>query len=227
MSEKLSWEDFSTALQKVGEISPRFLKEAIIVGGGAALCYNGALLNTSDSRFKPVVPQSGQTNYSHDLDFTNVFFSDFEKEFSPFLKYDDISKRKFLEIQGVKIGFLQFGCTFDPEEEIKIAKQFTLNGTDFKINVLNPVSLFREKTYLIEKGRGKANDHFHREIAKTYAVFEYHQSLLKPERTKTLLAHIQDKAPELVPEIQKIPPVLERSNHPIQDHPSDLSRGSR
>jgi hypothetical protein len=204
MTDLFSWSDIVRALRKLTEISPQFINQSLVVGGGSALCYNALLESAHHSRFKPVTPKAGQTNYSKDLDFANVIYSDWEKEFSEFLVADQTTGKQFVKIEGVRISFLQFGCTFDSEKELRIAKKFMIKETPIKINVLDPISLFREKTYLIEKGRGKINDHFHQEIAKTYVLFDYEESLKKPEKKDRLFQRVKEKAPELLPELRSL-----------------------
>jgi hypothetical protein len=65
--------------------------------------------------------------------------------------------------------------------------------------------LYRGKLAMIQKGRGKANDPFHMEIASTYARFELSEAhkrhLSKPsesrqQRMDRLTVEMRDLAPE-------------------------------
>ncbi len=203
MTDRFSWSDIEKALHKIGEISPRFINQALVVGGGSALCYNALLKSANHSRFQFVAPKGNQSLFSKDLDFTHVFLQDYEKDFSAFLKIDKSSGTRFLEIKGVRIGFLQAPCTFHPEEELKCSKKIALIGTSIQVNILDPVSLFREKTYLMEK-RGKPNDSYHQEIAKTYIFFEFYESFKNPKKKEYIFQRVKDKAPELLPELNRL-----------------------
>lgn len=199
MSNSVTWSEIQKALVQTNKIHPEFLNSALIVGGGASLFYNLILTKRNDKAFPPIPLSKGQTNFSHDIDFTHVYFEDYCNIFKDFLKKDEKTGKKFIQIEGVRFGFLQFGCTFVPEEEMEIAKKFKIDDNEFQINVLHPASLFREKTYLIEKGRGKLNDEFHRSIAKQFCLMDYHQA--DEEKKQRLLSIYKDKAPEIHSEI--------------------------
>jgi len=94
----------------------------------------------------------------------------------------------------------------DPEEAFVKSRKFkTRAGTKFA--VLDPVRLYRGKQAMIQKGRGKANDPFHLEIASTYARFELAEArkkhLSKPTsasqlRVDRLTKEMKELAPELL-----------------------------
>jgi len=199
MSNSVTWSEIQKALVLTNKIHPEFLESALIVGGGASLFYNLLLTKKADKAFPPISPSIGQTNFSHDIDFTHVYFEDYRNVFKDFVKKDEKTGKEFIQIKGVRFGFLQFGCTFVPEEETEIAKKFKIDDNKFHINVLHPASLYREKTYLIEKGRGKLNDEFHRSIAKQFCLMDYHQAA--EEKKESLLSIYKDKAFEIFSEI--------------------------
>ena len=196
MSQKLDWLKIEKALGVAAKISPHFIRNCLVVGGGASLLYNYHLKRNNDSSFPFVEPFSNQTSFSHDVDFTHVYFEDYEEAFKDHIKYGK-NHRPFIEVEGVRFGFLQFGCTFEPEEEMKIAKQFLIEENDVVLNVLHPASLFREKTYLIEKGRGKPNDEFHQRIAKQFCLWDLATTNDKP----VLMEILKDKCPEIIKDI--------------------------
>jgi hypothetical protein len=112
----------------------------------------------------------------------------------------------YLEIEGVRLGFAQAPEALDPVEAFKKSRKFkTRAGTKFA--VLDPVRLYRGKQAMLQKGRGKANDPFHLQIASIYAKFELAEAikrrLSKPTassqlRVDRLAKEMKDLAPELL-----------------------------
>ncbi len=88
MNSPLSWDAIKKALIRANQLHPEFLKNALIVGGGAALLYNSTLENIGLKSFLPIEPRTGQTKFSHDIDFTHVYFEDYKNVFKDYLKKD-------------------------------------------------------------------------------------------------------------------------------------------
>jgi hypothetical protein len=201
----ISWSNVETALDTLNHKNPVLFSRSLLIGGWAALLYHRLLALKNDSAFPAPVPDSSARLVSKDLDFTHVWSEDFFDAYPDFV-VQRATGRSYLEVAGIRIGFAQVGVTFDPEEAFEKSRIFrTQAGTIFA--TLDPVRLYREKQALIEKGRSKPNDYFHREIAATYARFELEEAFKKHSmeptasnqvRIEQLTRELNDMAPELI-----------------------------
>lgn len=201
----ISWSNVETALDTLNHKNPGLFSRSLLIGGWAALLYHRLLALKNNSMFPAPIPDSAARLVSKDLDFTHVWSGDFFDAYPDFVVRPSTG-RPYLEVAGVRIGFAQIGVTFDPEEAFEKSRIFkTHAGTNFA--TLDPVRLYREKQALIEKGRSKPNDYFHREIAATYARFELAEAVKKHSleptafsqvRIEQLTRELKDMAPELI-----------------------------
>ena len=155
--------------------------------------------------FPAPMPENLERLFSKDIDFTHVWSGDFFDAYPQF-QVQPAGKPPYLEVHGMRLGFAQIGVTFDPEEAYEKAFFFkTGSGTQFA--VIDPVRLYREKQAMIEKGRSKPNDGFHRQIASTYVRFALAtaERRMKEQPTTSneakwnhILEDIRDLAPELL-----------------------------
>ncbi|MCE0482988.1 MAG: hypothetical protein LV479_01975 [Methylacidiphilales bacterium] len=173
----ISWSNVEIALDTLNHKNPALFSRSLLIGGWAALLYHRLLALKNDSLFPAPTPDSAARLVSKDLDFTHVWSEDFFDAYPDFVVRPSTGK-PYLEVAGIRIGFAQVGVTFDPEEAFEKSRIFkTHAGTNFA--TLDPVRLYREKQALIEKGRSKPNDYFHREIAAAYARFELAEAFKK------------------------------------------------
>ncbi len=201
----ISWSNVETALDTLNHKNPALFSRTLLIGGWAALLYHRLLALKNDSVFPAPIPDSTARLVSKDLDFTHVWSEDFFDAYPDFVVQPSTG-RPYLEVAGIRIGFAQVGVTFDPEEAFEKSRIFkTHAGTNFA--TLDPVRLYREKQALIEKGRSKPNDYFHREIASAYARFELAEAFKKHSseptasnqvRIEQLTRELKDMAPELI-----------------------------
>jgi hypothetical protein len=201
----ITFSNVEAALDNLSRKIPKLLSKSLLIGGWCALIYYRVLAKKKDPHFPAPIPESKDRLQSNDLDFTNVWKGDFFDALPEFI-VQPIEGAPYLEIDGVRLGFAQAPEALDPEEAFKKSRKFkTRAGTRFA--VLDPIRLYRGKQAMIQKGRRKANDPFHLQIASTYAKFELAEAIkkhsLKPTATNQLrvdrlIQEMKNLAPELL-----------------------------
>ena len=194
------------ALDTLHARAPHLLAKSLLIGGWCALIYHRSLIDKNDPNYPAPIPESADRLQSRDLDFTNVWNGDFFDALPDFIVHPQVGA-PFLEIAGIRLGFAQAPEALDPEEAFEKSRKLrTQAGTTFAM--LDPVRLYRRKLALIQKGRGKANDSFHLQIASTYAKLELAEAIkkhaFKPTdssqlRVNRLTQEMRHLAPELLP----------------------------
>ena len=112
-----------------------------------------------------------------------------------------------MEVAGVRLGFAQAPEALDPVEAFEKSRKFkTRAGTKFA--VLDPIRLYRGKQAMIQKGRRKANDPFHLQIAATYARFELTEAIKKHLSRPTVSSQL--RVDRLTKEMKNLAPELLR-----------------
>jgi len=202
----VTFSNVEAALDQLNQKTPALLASSLLIGGWCALIYYRALAKAENPDFPAPVPESAERLQSNDLDFTNVWSGDFFDALPDFVVYPPKGS-PYLEIKGIRLGFAQAPEALDPEEAFKKSRKLrTQAGTKFAI--LDPVRLYRGKLALMQKGRGKANDPFHLQIAATYARFELAEGIkkhsIKPtESTKRRVENLKAEMKALAPELLK------------------------
>jgi len=201
----ITFSNVEAALDNLSQKTPNLFSRSLLIGGWCALLYYRTLVDKNDPDYPAPIPESSERLQSNDLDFTNVWKGDFFEALPEFI-VQPTKGAPYLEVAGVRLGFAQAPEALDPEEAFKKSRKFkTQVGTKFA--VLDPVRLYRGKQAMIQKGRRKANDPFHLQIASTYARFELAEAikkhLSKPTassqlRVDRLTKEMKDLAPELL-----------------------------
>jgi hypothetical protein len=201
----ITFSNVETALDNLSRKAPDLFSRSLLIGGWCALLYYRLLVRKNDPNFPAPIPESKDRLQSNDLDFTNVWKGDYFDALPEFV-VQPAKGAAYLEIAGVRLGFAQAPEALDPEEAFERSRKFkTRAGTTFA--VLDPIRLYRGKQAMIQKGRGKANDPFHLQIAKTYAKFELADAIKKhlsqtirasQLRVDRLTKEMKDLAPELL-----------------------------
>ena len=201
----ITFSNVEATLDSLEQKTPELFSKCLLIGGWCALLYYRELAKQNDPDFPAPIPESKDRLQSNDLDFTNVWKGDFFDALPDFIVHPKVGA-PYLEIEGVRIGFAQAPEAIDPEEAFARCRWFrTKAGTKFAI--LDPLRLYRGKQALIQKGRKKANDPFHLQIASTYARFERAEAIKKHTSKPTSSSHarvarltkeMRDIAPELL-----------------------------
>ena len=192
-----------TALDTLNARAPELFSRSLLIGGWCALIYYQSLVDSRDPDHPAPVPESRERLISKDIDFTNVWSEDFFDALPDFVVHPD-KGAPYLKIGEIRLGFAQVPEAIDPEEAFEKSRKLrTRAGTIYSL--LDPVRLYRGKLAMIQKGRGKANDTFHLQIASTYARFELAEAIRmaasNPEagvQVDVLTQEIRDLAPELL-----------------------------
>lgn len=147
------------------------------------MIYYQALKKARNPDFPAPIVKEPERLQSRDADFTHVWKGDYFDALPEFVVQPD-GAAAYLEIEGIRLGFAQAPDGIIPEEAFQKSRKLkTKLGTQFSI--LDPLRLYRNKQYLVTKNRGKANDTFHLEIARTYAVFELTQAIRRNSSNPT------------------------------------------
>jgi hypothetical protein len=172
-AKKVNWDIARQCLAYLHREAPSILQQAVVIGGVACWFYRNLLEKAHDDDFKlPRLSEVEETLWlSKDLDFTNYFAEDARQLLKRHVKTDQ--GRQLLEIAGVPIGFAQVGLTFDPESAWSDSwiATFDFNGTTVQCRILDPVSLYWEKTSLSER-RGSASDRSHLSVVAEFLRLE-------------------------------------------------------
>jgi hypothetical protein len=201
----ITFSNVEAALDNLNRKTPDLFSRSLLIGGWCALLYYRELKKKNDPEYPAPIPENKDRLQSNDLDFTNVWKGDYFDAL-PELVVQPTKGAPYLEVAGVRLGFAQAPEALDPVEAFEKSRKFkTQAGTKFA--VLDPVRLYRGKQAMIQKGRGKANDPFHLQIASIYAKFELAEAikrrLSKPTassqlRVDRLAKEMKDLAPELL-----------------------------
>lgn len=208
---KVDWEQIKRCLAEIDKNSREFLQRALLIGGAAAWFYRLQLRRANDPDFKADVSSSGNDAQwlSRDIDFTGIFSQDVFGMLPHLVKEHE--GRKYVEVEGVRLGFAQVGLTIDPEAAMQNARigSITMGARQVEFLVVDPLTLYFEKCKLCER-RGAPNDHLHRSLLRDYVAYELvhgAETLLKDEKSvsvgdaKKVLnwwIAVKGKAPEIL-----------------------------
>ena len=144
---RVDWEGVKACIAALSQLSPSFLTQSVLIGGGACWCYRIQLRNAKDPDFREQgeAEEAQDLWLSKDIDFTGIFRGD-AFEMLPRQVVTDSSGNSYLQVAGVRIGFAQVGVTFDPEEVLSKARlgSFKVDGQNVQFLVIDPISLYRE-----------------------------------------------------------------------------------
>ncbi len=169
----MDWERIKRCLAEIDKASKDFLRQALLIGGAACWFYRHQLKKAGDPDFKVIQLSAEKENLwlSRDLDFTGIFSQD-ALRLLPHLVVEH-QGRRYIVVDGVRVGFAQVGLTIDPEEAIKDARVavITVDGKTVEFLVADPLTMYFEKCRLCEQ-RGNPNDHLHQELLFDYLAYE-------------------------------------------------------
>lgn len=193
------------ALDTLNARAPELFSRSLLIGGWCALIYYQSLIDSCDPDYPAPVPESRDRLISKEIDFTNVWSEDVFEALPDFVVHPQ-KGAPYLQIGEIRLGFAQAPEAIDPEEAFEKSRKLrTRTGTIYSL--LDPVRLYRGKLAMIQKGRGKANDTFHLQIASTYARFELAEAIKRAatnrevnsqEYVDQLTKEMRDVAPELL-----------------------------
>lgn len=174
VEKKVDWEAAKACLAEMQREAPSILQQAVIIGGIACWFYRNLLTKASDPDFKPprFTPAEETFWLSKDIDFTNYFAEDARNLLHRHVTADSAGRRS-LQIAGVPIGFAQVGLTFDPETAWADSwiTRFDVAGSAVECRILDPVSLYREKSALAER-RAAPSDQLHFSTVREFLRYE-------------------------------------------------------
>jgi hypothetical protein len=172
--KKVDWEMAKGCLAELEREAPSILSQGVLIGGIACWFYRHLLSIAHDPDFKvpDLSTKQEQLWLSKDIDFTNFFAEDARQLLAKHI-VPDIQGRLHLKIAGIPIGFAQVGVTFDPESAWAQSwiGTFTQDGKAIQCRVLDPISLYREKTALSQR-RGYESDRLHCQLVAEYLRYE-------------------------------------------------------
>ena len=228
---KVDWERIKRCLAEIDKVSKDFLRQALLIGGAACWFYRHQLKKAGDADFKVIQLTSEKEKLwlSRDLAFTGIFSQD-ALLLLPHLVAEH-QGRKYIAVDGVRVGFAQVGLTIDPEEAIKNARvaAITVDGKTVEFLVADPLTMYFEKCRLCEQ-RGNPNDHLHRELLFDYLAYELTagaKKLLTDARLSAgdakgilqLWISVKNKTPEILQDARlrkRVEPLLvNKSSHPV------------
>lgn len=228
---QVDWERIKRCLAGIDKASRDFLRQALLIGGAACWFYRHQLKKAGDPDFKVIQLPAEKENLwlSRDLDFTGIFSQD-ALRLLPHLVVEHAG-RKFIAVDGVRVGFAQVGLTIDPEEAIKNARvaAITFEGKVVEFLVADPLTLYFEKCRLCEQ-RGNPNDHLHKELLFDYLAYELTTGAEKLLTAAQLSAgdargvlklwiSVKNKTPEVLQDARlrnRVEPLLaSKPSHPI------------
>jgi len=200
----ITFRNVEAALDNLNQKAPGLFSQSLLIGGWCALLYYRALAEKNDPEYPAPIPESKERLQSNDLDFTHVWSGDFFEALPEFIMRP-AKGSPYLEVAGVRLGFAQAPEALDPVEAFEKSRKFkTQAGTKFA--VLDPIRLYRGKQALMQKGRGKANDPFHLQIASTYARFELAEAVKKHSSKPTVSSQL--RVDRLTQEMKHLAPEL-------------------
>lgn len=174
VEKKVDWEAAKACLAELQREAPSILQQAVIIGGIACWFYRNLLTKANDADFNAprFTPDEEAFWLSKDIDFTNYFAEDARNLLHRHVVADSAGRRS-LQIGGVPIGFAQVGLTFDPETAWADSwiTRFDVSGTAVECRILDPVSLYREKSALTER-RASASDPLHFATVREFLRYE-------------------------------------------------------
>lgn len=234
---KVDWEQIKRCLVEIDKNSREFLQRALLIGGAACWFYRIQLKRANDPDFNVNFssPENESQWLSRDIDFTGIL-----SEVALSLLPHNIAEhegRRYIEVEGVRLGFAQAGVTIDPEEAIAKARvgRITLKDKQVEFLVADPLTLYYEKDKLCAQ-RGYPNDHLHRGLLHDFVAFELvcgAERMLLDERlpvadARQVLAwwlSVRNRAPEILKDdrIQKRLAALlaDKPEHPIATYLAD------
>lgn len=183
----VDWEKIKRCLAEIDSKSPDFLRNTLLIGGAACWFYRRTLAKAEDPDFKvPVLaPEMEKLWLSRDIDFTGIFSEDALTK----LPHNVVEEngRKFVVVEGVRLGFAQTGVVFDPEEALTNARTATISSGTKHIEffVIDPVTLYLEKQKLYQT-RNNPNDFLHLSLVGEYVKYELvrgAEQILTPRNT--------------------------------------------
>jgi hypothetical protein len=172
--KKVDWEAAKVCLAELHRKAPAILQQAVLIGGIACWFYRTLLDRAADPIFPAPKFTSEEENFwlSKDIDFTNFFSEDARTLLRDYVVVDR-EGRQSLQVASIPIGFAQVGLTFDPHsawEESWIGNSES-DGIELQFRVLHPVSLFREKSALVQR-RNTASDRSHASVLAEFLKME-------------------------------------------------------
>jgi len=228
---KVDWEQIKRCLAEIDKNSREFLQRALLIGGAACWFYRIQLKRASDPDFKANVlsPENESQWLSRDIDFTGIL----SEEALSLLPHNiaEHEGRRYIEVDGVRLGFAQVGVTIDPEEAMAKARvgRITLEEKQVEFLVVDPLTLYYEKDKLCLQ-RGYPNGHLHRALLHDYVAFDLvcgAERMLVDERMSVADARqvlawwmsVRSKAPEILKDgrIRKrlAARLADKTEHPI------------
>jgi hypothetical protein len=171
---RVGWSEIKECLGALHRVSPEFLSKALLIGGAACWFYKVQLQNARDPDFSETEESTAVQNswLSKDIDFTGIFRGD-ALEMLPSLVARDDAGNRYLQVNGVRLGFAQVGVTFDPAEAYGQARigEFQAAKEIVRFLVIDPVTLYREKAALAAR-RNQPHDHLHLATLKSFVGWE-------------------------------------------------------
>ncbi len=171
----VDWDRLKRCLAALHESSPAFLSRGILIGGAACWFYRALLRKASDPDFPvpPFRPDEEQQWLSKDIDFTGIFSVD-ARELLPDSIVTDKNGNVHLQIEGIRLGFAQTGIVLDPEsarENCRVGRFQITPEKSVEFFVIDPVTLYREKTALRERRNGW-NDRLHLQLLTEFVGWD-------------------------------------------------------
>jgi uncharacterized protein (DUF1684 family) len=222
---RVDWSGIKHCLAVLHRASPEFLERAILIGGAACWFYRITLQRSDPHWFAQCFPADNAATWlSKDIDFTGVFRGD-AFEMLPSLTIRDHTGQKFLEANGMRLGFAQVGVTFDPEESFLKARVAEFVSEDehrdtVRFLVMDPVTLYIEKQALAAR-RNQPHDRVHFELLAEYLKWEFirtsekyaeapDNSVAENQAALALLLDVKKRALEIVlaPSVQSMLKVI-------------------
>lgn len=173
-SGTVDWEQAKRCLLKIDQTSRDFLSRALLIGGAATWFYRQQLVKADDPDFNLQAsrPTDEDKWVSRDIDFTGVLSED-AFLLLPGTVEKDKNGKKYIEVEGVRLGFAQVCLTFDATEAYPDASvaQITVEDKIVQFLVVDPIRLYYEKQKLC-RDRRAPNDFQHFALLREFIAYE-------------------------------------------------------
>ena len=160
----VDWRAVESTLAEIHRISPDFLEENVLIGGGASFFYRELVEKTNDRDF-PATLETGEDRYlwlSKDIDFVGTPKDEIPWQLG--LHEDESGK---CMVNGVWVDSPDVGYTFDAAMARSTAIVVTSENYGIDFLVISPALLLKEKRALIEDPKKRrTQDKLHAEVSK-------------------------------------------------------------